>query len=97
MALYRCGSSGGTGMKAACYFNSVHPGIINLETGLVTEAADTTTTNGNYTWSRTAQGVITFTSTVDCKAYLFSSGTMTEHTFRANVPERVNVYQIAIV
>ena len=92
------GSSGGTGMKAVCYLNGVLPTILNIETGTVTQGPDGgSTTNGNYTWSRTSTNVITFKSSVDCKAYLFSSGGMTEHTFRANVPERVYVYQIAIV
>ena len=85
-------------MKAVCYLNGVLPAILNIETGTVTQGPDGgSTTNGNYTWGRTKSDVKTFKSSVDCKAYLFSSGTMTEHTFRANVSEQVNVYQIAIV
>lgn len=85
-------------MKAVCYLNGTHPAILNIETGTVTEGPDGgSTTNGKYTWSRTTNNVLTFKSSVDCKAYLFNSGGMTEHTFRANVSERVYVYQIAIV
>lgn len=98
MALIKNIPSVAVGMKAVCYLNSILPAILNLETGTVTEGPDGgSTTNGNFTWSRTTQNVKTFSSTVDCKAYLFGSSGMTEHTFRANVPEQVNANQIAIM
>ncbi len=86
-------------MKAVCYLNYIYPAILNIETGTVTQGPDGgSTTNGNYTFSRTKSDVRTFTSAVDCKGYLFSifSGTMTEKNFSANTSTVVTADAIVV-